>query len=405
MSDSVCGRSHLNSNDVGSLRKEFNVLRTFLCYISGNFIPLPSQTGQSGKFLSTNGTILSWAAAGGGSGTVTSVTGTSPISVATGTTTPVISIGNIPVTKLNSGTGASSSTFWRGDGTWATPSAGTPALTATQIAFGDAGNLMTSSSHFTYNPSTGLVRINDASNNANFYIDYTNYEYWIGDKTSNANGNHLYLFDGSNTIYYDNSSHTGQFGINKNNPSVALDVVGDVLTLNSNNVGIKTSTSLIRIGDHSGLSNGEYIEVSDGADITYNTNGNGNHNFLGGSLIVNNLSGTGTRAVLSDSSGVLSAPVSDISVKENIQPLDYGLEAILALKPVSFEFKKEYKNYGEGKQIGFIAQDMAKVLPEATFTTEKTGLMGINKEDIIAVLVAGMQEQQKMIEELQKLIK
>lgn len=57
---------------------------------------LPSQTGNSGKYLSTNGTTTSWASVSGGAGTVTTVSIVSANglagTVANATTTPAITL-------------------------------------------------------------------------------------------------------------------------------------------------------------------------------------------------------------------------------------------------------------------------------------------------------------------------
>jgi hypothetical protein len=80
---------------------------------------LPSQTGNANKYLKTDGSVLSWSTvSGGGSGTVTSVaaltlgtTGTDlSSSVATGTTTPVITL-NVPTASATN-RGVLSSADW-----------------------------------------------------------------------------------------------------------------------------------------------------------------------------------------------------------------------------------------------------------------------------------------------------
>src|SRR5262249_2725763 len=62
---------------------------------------------------------------------------------------------------------------------------------------------------------------------------------------------------------------------------------------------------------------------------------------------------------------------SDARFKTNVATIQNALDAVLKLRGVNFDWKQDEpgdKNFPEGRQIGFLAQEVERVLPELVHT-------------------------------------
>ena len=98
-------------------------------------------------------------------------------------------------------------------------------------------------------------------------------------------------------------------------------------------------------------------------------------------------------------SGIVNT--SDARLKTNITASPYGLNEVMKMQPVQYNWKT---NPGNDLQIGFLAQDIQKIIPEAVVEPANGDPLGMKYSELIPVLVKGMQEQQKLIENQQKQI-
>lgn len=81
---------------------------------------------------------------------------------------------------------------------------------------------------------------------------------------------------------------------------------------------------------------------------------------------------------------------SDIRLKKDIEGIEYGLEEILALKPVTYLWKNEPET---GRQLGLIAQEVREIVPEVvTEDTDEDKTLGIDYGKLVAVLISAVQE-------------
>jgi hypothetical protein len=121
---------------------------------------------------------------------------------------------------------------------------------------------------------------------------------------------------------------------------------------------------------------------------------------VNGTIHAQNLNG-GATSLSTDASGNIIRTPSDARLKCRIASIDNPLEKVMQLHGVSYNFI-DSDRFGSDRQIGFLAQELEQVVPEAVSSGGE--YKSVNYQEITALLAEAVKEQQKIIDQLQKRI-
>ena len=99
-----------------------------------------------------------------------------------------------------------------------------------------------------------------------------------------------------------------------------------------------------------------------------------------------------------NSSGQLGVKPSSARFKEAIKPMDKASEAILALKPVTFRYKKDIDPDGI-PEFGLVAEDVEKVNPNLVARDAKGKIYTVRYEAVNAMLLNEFLKEHRKVEE------
>jgi Chaperone of endosialidase len=103
--------------------------------------------------------------------------------------------------------------------------------------------------------------------------------------------------------------------------------------------------------------------------------------------------------VVVDANGQLGTATSSARFKKEIKPMDKASEAILALKPVSFQYKSDSKGT---PQFGLIAEEVAKVNPDLIVRDRKGEIYSVRYDQVNAMLLNEFLKEHRKVEQLEK---
>ncbi|KQT33079.1 hypothetical protein ASG22_17815 [Chryseobacterium sp. Leaf405] len=205
------------------------------------------------------------------------------------------------------------------------------------------------------------------------------------------------------TIY-----HSGRVGVGTNVPETIFDVNG-AIRYTTSNISIPNTTN-------SGILSWNSVKLGFGESefINYRGTGGGGFRFY---TLTSGTPGDVNGVALIDILGAYHQN-SDMRLKNNIVDVNNGIDKVMAMRPVTYDMHTDRKSMDNGKitfgendktvhSIGFLAQELVKVLPEAVGVPkdESKEIYSVNYSAVIPVLTKAIQEQQSEIEILKSEIK
>lgn len=207
------------------------------------------------------------------------------------------------------------------------------------------------------------------------------------------NGLTSVLLDANSNFVFNEQGLDRDFRIESNNFNHLF-----YLDAGSNGIGINTNapSTVFHINHPTGTTNG--LSISNASDLdrwhfyTFSTNDL--------SLYFNNA----IRGSFDDVSGTYTA-VSDRNLKKDIVPMDKVLNQVMELEVVKYRFKEQRDSQ---KYLGFIAQDVEKVIPDLVKAPEnsadESSSYMLDYAGFGTLAIKAIQEQQSIIDSQQKQI-
>jgi len=198
----------------------------------------------------------------------------------------------------------------------------------------------------------------------------------------------------SSVIYESGSTKFGDSADDQHTFTGSVDINGRLGIIGFSDISASLAAAVAGTGIQSVI---EDTTPQLGGNLDLNSNnitGSGNINIsgeiTGSALLINgNITSTGD---------ITAFASSDERLKDNIQVIPDAVEKIQQIKGVSFDWNSNQATH-EGHDIGVIAQDIEKILPEIV-TTRDNGYKAVRYEKLVALLIEAVKEQQLEIDEL-----